>query len=293
VMQERSSANNASLASRNETQTLLQLQRALGSQHPSGVSPRALVSAGFVPRNPTSRIYTVKKSGTRAEGMVLSKKTSKSAKSDRASHSHKAFDSKSVLPAVSSSRRASTQLNIPRPAQAAVRGASVLVSAQSSSLLQPSKAKLLTSGVAIFLGKAISSPSSNSGGGKSVSAPATGFSPLFSPRAMLLSPKAQTYILQLSIPAKLKVFFRALAPSRSPWERALSNIARLFMGIFRSRTGGSGLSRVDREFLNRLFRRGMRKKQRDKLIRKRVRRVSSNIARAVGKAKTADLKQYY
>jgi hypothetical protein len=221
--------------------------------------------------------------------MTTSKKPVKSARSDRPALA-KSAESKST-PAASNGRPL-PRLNIPRPSQAVVRSAGILVSPQGASVLQPSKVKLLTSGVAIFIGKAVNGSRSH-GDSSPTRAFAFGLSPLFSQRGYLLSPKAQTHILQLSIPAKLRVFFRALAPSRSPWEKAMSNIARLFMGIFRGRTGGSGLSRADREFLNKLFRQRMRRKQRDKMIKKRVRRVSSNIARAVGKTKTADLKQYY
>ncbi|HKY64438.1 MAG TPA: hypothetical protein VJR29_13585 [bacterium] len=292
LMQERP-ASAHSVASRNETQTLLQLQRALGTQQqPAGVPARVLVAAGFVSRPSVTRIYTAKKSGTRAEGMAVSKKTAKAAHSEK---SAPVKSSESAAPA--SPGRSLPRLNIPRPAQAAVRGAGILVSPQGASVLQPAKGKLLTSGVAIFLSRPIAN---GSHGGVKSSAPVLGFgfglSPLFSQRATMLSPRAQAYILQLAIPAKLRIFFRGLAPT-SPWEKAMGNIGRVLMAMFRrarrSSGGSSNRPRVDREFLNKMFRLTARLRRQAKLNKKRVRRVSSNIARAVGKTKTKDLKDFY
>ncbi len=250
------------------------------SQAASPLRPAAplAIAASFAS---VARVYTVKKSGTRAEGMTLRGNTRKASKSRTERQA-----SRSAPPAASprlSSRSLFPQNSIPRPGRSVLQGATVLVKGSEAPVTIASKVRLLSSGIAVFLGNAVRM--------KVMTVPTR--SVFFNPRLAVLSPQAQVYIRQLAVPLQFRqVLAQMMRHAAWPWQGIRGLFNRLFSNLLRA-NGAPPRGRMDRDFLNKLLRMRLRKRRLNKMNRKRVRRVSTNISRAVGKTKTADLKSYY
>ncbi|MBZ0123918.1 MAG: hypothetical protein K8F31_08545, partial [Roseovarius sp.] len=273
-------------------------QRSLNSSpqppafNPLSAARQAMAQASVPPRrstppaalaafHPAGRIYTVKKSGTRAEGMALRVPVRKAARPRTDSPLGKAdpAPSRSRL----SLRTIFPQNSIPRPSRGMMRGAAMMAQGAETPSPVAVKARLLTSGIAVFL----AGPSRL----RVMTVPTR--SVIYNPRMALLSPRVQAYILQISVPPGFRqALVRLMHHPLFQWHGLRALFARLFAGLLRG-NGAPQRGRMDRDFLAKLLRMRLRKRRLNKMNRKRVRRVSANISRAVGKTKTADLKSYY
>lgn len=254
----------------------------------SGLAARSSKNSGtlqFASQTPSPRpnsvtaIYRVRSSGTRAEGFVSQPKKQSVLVRETPHAPETAAAATTGRPVLRASVSTRT---IPRPAAAIVRGIQGLLAPKSDSLNPQNPAKILQSGFGNFLR------------GQSTN------HKLFRFYGQVVLPLPQRLRAWQTTPASLSslplkaAFIQTLLPFlvRNRQIQPLRFLFSQIFGLFRGRSGATG-GRLNREFLRRLFRRRQRERWLDKMNKKRVRRISTNISRAAGKTKTADLKAYY